>query len=79
MQREMAMSNRSKRLAVLRPQCRFCERYWMPEDGVVASSSYCAACSDARRAFAAEHLGLKPLTAADAVVPYLLPRALRVV
>lgn len=77
MQREMAMSKRPERLAVLRPQCRFCGRYWMPADGVVANSSYCSACSDSRRALASEQLGLRPLTAADAVGPYLLPSALR--
>lgn len=79
MQREMVMSNRPKRLAVLRPRCRFCGRYWTPEDGIVADSSYCSACSESRRLLAAEHLGLRPLTAADAVGPYLLPRALRTV
>lgn len=71
------MSNRSKRLTILRPQCRFCGRYWMPADGVVANSSFCSACSDSRRALASEHLGLRPLTSADTVGPYLLPRALR--
>lgn len=71
---ERHMSKRSGRLAVLRPQCRFCERYWTPEDGVVASSSYCSACVDDRRAIAAELLGLRPLTAAEKAGRYLLPR-----
>lgn len=71
------MSNRSRNLAVLRPQCRFCQRYWTPEDGVVASSTYCSVCSDERRAVAADHLDLKSLTAAEVAGPYLLPRMLR--
>lgn len=71
------MSTRSRNLVVLRPKCRFCQRYWTPQDGVVASSTYCSACSGERRALAAEHLDLRPLTAADVVGPYLLPRFLR--
>ncbi len=43
------------------PLCRFCSRPWKPSPGVVASESYCGACSPerqakAREAFAADGL-----------------------
>ena len=59
------------------PRCRYCQRYWQPDEGVVATKSFCSSCSELRRSFAANHLGLRPLSQADGVEGYILPRSLR--
>lgn len=71
------MSTKSANLKVALPRCRHCQRYWQPDEGVLASSSYCPFCSESRRAEAAQRLGFKPLKPADENDFYLLPRALR--
>ena len=53
------------------PRCRFCRRYWQPDEGVSASVAYCEACADDRRAIAADVLGwARPTATAHG---YLLP------
>lgn len=71
------MSKISINLSIEQPQCRYCSRYWIPEEGVSADQSYCPLCTAARKAAAAEALGLRPLSATDASYGYFLPRALR--
>jgi hypothetical protein len=71
------MPRKSPNLKVSMPRCRKCERYWRPAEGVSAKSSYCKRCAKERRAAAAAALGLRPLTPAEALGPYLPPRHLR--
>lgn len=73
------MSKKSANLSAALPRCRFCQSYWQPGEGVVASKSYCPSCSELRRSIATKHLMLKPLTQIDSDGQYLLPRSLRLV
>lgn len=69
--------SKARALKVERPRCQCCGRAWLPPRGVVATDAYCSQCSSFRRNVAAVAFELAPLTAADAVGPYLLPRLLR--
>lgn len=71
------MSTKHENLNAALPRCRYCQRYWQPEEGVVASNAYCSVCSMSRRAIAAKQLGLKPLSQLDRNERYVLPRSLR--
>lgn len=71
------MSRKSPNLSMSLPRCGHCGRYWHPAEGVTAKSAYCKRCAKERRAEAATVLGLRPLTAAETVGPYLPPRLLR--
>lgn len=71
------MTRKSPNRTLSQPQCRNCGRYWRPAEGVIATSSYCRKCAQGRRKSAAEALGLRPLTAAETIGPYLPPRLLR--
>ena len=74
---DIAMSTKSANLTTALARCRYCQRYWQPGQGVVASRSYCSYCSESRRSIAAKNLGLKSLTQADESERYMLPRSLR--
>lgn len=69
--------SKTSALKVERPRCRCCGRAWLPPRGVVATDAYCSRCSSFRRDAAAVAFELSPLTAADAIGAYLLPRLLR--
>lgn len=71
------MGRKSPNLRVSQPKCRSCGRLWRPAEGVVASRSYCKRCSSERRAKAAAHFGLKPISPDEVTGAYRLPRALR--
>lgn len=71
------MSTKQANLNAALPRCRHCQRYWQPDEGVVASNSYCSFCSESRRTIAEKHLELKPLNQVDTAERYLLPRSLR--
>lgn len=71
------MSKRTINLAIEHPVCRYCSRYWMPQEGVSATQSYCPACAESRKKIATDSLNLKPLSLADASYGYFLPRLLR--
>lgn len=74
---ESRMSKNSVNLAIARPRCRHCSRFWTPDEGVSADQSYCPLCAESRRAIAAKSLGLRPLRSGDAIQGYFLPRSLR--
>lgn len=71
------MSTKHENLNVALPRCRHCQRYWQPEEGVVANNAYCSVCAMSRQAIAAKQLGLKPLCRLDRNERYVLPRSLR--
>ena len=71
------MTHGSPNLHVTLPRCRNCKRYWRPAQSVVAAATYCEKCANDRRATAASTLSLRPITPADLVGAYLLPRKLR--
>lgn len=71
------MSKRHHNLRLSPPRCTFCGATWQPAEGVDALANYCTSCSDTRRAAAQAHFQLKPLSAADFVDGYLLPRRMR--
>lgn len=61
------------------PKCRFCGRVWHPQEGVVASKSFCSACSGDRRELAIKALGAKPPVRTPDLGPYVLPPKRRAV
>jgi len=71
------MSKKSVNLTASPPRCRFCLRYWQPEEGVIADKSYCRACSESRRAVAAKAFAHRPLELDDVTGAHVLPRLLR--
>jgi hypothetical protein len=71
------MSRKSPNLTLSLPQCRNCNRYWRPAQGVVADGAYCKKCAKERQSIAAASLGLKRITASDLTGHYLLPRRFR--
>lgn len=71
------MSRKSFNLTLSLPKCQHCGRYWRPAQGVVADRANCGRCASERRAIASSALSLKPLTAADVIGSFVLPRRLR--
>lgn len=71
------MRRKSTTLHVTAPRCRFCGRFWLPAEGVLASQSYCESCSSERQASALMMFGGRVETATDDSGAYLLPRHLR--
>ena len=71
------MARKSPNLNVSLPRCRSCSRYWRPPEGVTATSGYCKRCAKDRQATATAALALRPLTPADIVGPYRVPRYMR--
>lgn len=71
------MSKRHPNLRLTSPRCTFCGAVWHPAEGIDALVTYCPNCADQRRDAAQAHFQLKPLSAADFVDGYLLPRRMR--
>ena len=71
------MRSKSPNLKLAAPRCRYCNRHWRPEMGVVADSDYCKKCTNERQAAATSRLGLKHIMPGDLTGRFLLPRRFR--
>lgn len=71
------MTKKTPNLTLSVPKCRFCNRYWYPAEGVIASTTYCSRCANARRTAATLRFDLKPVSELDTQGLYFLPRRFR--